>query len=316
MKNPAVSIIINCLNSAADLPSALESVKEQTFQDYEIVFLDNASTDASAEIARAFGEKLRYFRNSRTVPLGAARNQAIAQARGELIAFLDCDDLWKPDKLRKQTRLFRKNPRLGLACTDTEIFNGKRILSRVFQTSRPARGRVFRELIERQWISMSSAMLRKEALDAARDLSGEWFDERLNVCEEADLFYRVARDWELDYVPEVLTAWRVHSQNTTFQKFHQFSRETLLILEKHLRLYPNYREEYGDIVRLLEKRAAFQSALALWKEGKNREARAAMEKYKNEGRKYRLFWLATFLPGSLFTVLSRAYFALPSGLRR
>lgn len=319
MASPQISIIMNCLNGANDLPQALQSVREQTFQDFEIIFVDNASTDASPQIARAFGKQLKYYRNTDIMPLGMARNQALTHATGEFIAFLDCDDLWLPEKLEKELLLFHKNPSLGLVCTDTGIFNGKKVLSNVFDTSKPSRGMAFAELVERQWISMSSAMLRKEALDSVRERSANgpvWFDERLNVCEEADLFYRIAHDWEIDYVPEALTRWRVHSGNTTFQKFHQFSRETMLILEKHLQLYPDYESAYPELSALLKKRAAFQSGLALWKAGKNREARGAIAEYKNISRKYQLFWLATFLPGSLFNVLSRIYFSLPASLRR
>lgn len=319
MKKALVSIIMNCLNGAQDLPEALRSLKAQTFQDFEIIFLDNASTDKSAAIAKAYGPQLRYFRNEQTRPLGAARNQALRQAEGKYIAFLDCDDVWQPEKLAKQLELFNKNPALGLACTDTEIFKGNKKLGSVFEGNSPARGMVFEELVARQWISMSSAMLSREALESVREAEKEnagWFDERLNVCEEADLFYRIAHDWEVDYVPEPLTRWRVHSQNTTFQKFHQFSKETQLILEKHLRLYPDYKQNHAKLIKLFQKRAAFQGALALWKSGKNNEARKSITPYLAESKKYKLFWLATFLPGSLFDFCGRLYFALPASLRK
>ena len=191
---PVVSIIMNCLNCEKDLPFALASVKEQTFTDWEIIFWDNGSTDTSAEIAKKFGSKLRYFKSSETVSLGAARNLAINEAKGEFIAFLDCDDLWKKEKLAKQLELFRKNPKTGLVCTDTEIFDGKRILGKMFDSGKPAKGHVFDELMQRQWISMSSAMVRKKALDnlliPSNEIVPQWFDSRFNLCEEADVFYR------------------------------------------------------------------------------------------------------------------------------
>ena len=118
MSAPAVSIIMNCLNCEKDLPDALKSVKEQTFQDFEIIFWDNGSKDRSAEIAKRFGPQLRYFSGTETVPLGEARNLAIKEAKGNYIAFLDCDDLWKPEKLSLQVELLKNNPDLGLACTD------------------------------------------------------------------------------------------------------------------------------------------------------------------------------------------------------
>lgn len=319
---PCVSVIMNCLNSAADLPETLASLAAQTFRDYEVIFWDNGSTDKSPEIAKGFGPALRYFRGDTTVPLGAARNLAIAQARGELIAFLDCDDLWLPEKLERQVELFRANERLGLACTDTELFDGKRTLGTMFASGRPARGMVFAQLVTRQWISMSSAMVRRQALaglvpaGSGDAWSGGWFDESLNVCEEADVFYRIAHDWELDHLNAPLTRWRVHGKNTTFRKFGQFAAETRLILAKHRRLYPEYDRKWPELVALLERRAAFQQAVDLWRNGQNARARACIAPICGMGRKYQLFWLATWLPGRMFDLAARLYFALPAWLRK
>ena len=119
MSAPVVSVIMNCLNSSRDLREAMDSVMAQTFTDFEIVFWDNGSTDESPAIARSYGEKVRYFRGETTVPLGAARNLALAQARGRYIAFLDCDDLWRPRKLELQTALLEADDRVGLVSTDT-----------------------------------------------------------------------------------------------------------------------------------------------------------------------------------------------------
>ena len=308
---PKVTVIMNCYNSAGHLREAMDSVFGQTWTDWEIVFWDNCSTDESPAIAQSYGPQVRYFRGEKNVPLGAARNLAIARAEGELLAFLDCDDEWLPTKLERQVALFEATPRVGLACTDTEMFGEKGTLSRMFESTRPARGMVFRELMTRQWISMSSAMIRKAALESL----GEWFDESLNVCEEADVFYRIAKTWELDHVDEPLTRWRVHGVNTTFRKFGQFADETLRILDKHRRLYPGYEEAYPDLVALLTRRAAFQKAVALWREGKGKEARALARPYA-DSPKVRLFLLASWFPGSLFDPLSQLYFKLPGFLRK
>lgn len=320
---PLVSVIMNCLNSSQDLEEALDSLAAQTFVDFEVIFWDNGSTDKSPLIAQGHAGlrgRLRYFRGTRTVPLGAARNLAIREARGELIAFLDCDDLWRPEKLARQVPLF-DDPEVGLVCTDTEMFDGRRVLQRVFANSAPGRGRVFGDLLRRQWISMSSAVLRRSALDAAAgplnaDGCPQWFDESLNVCEEADVFYRVAHDWKLDYADAPLTVWRVHGGNTTFRKFGQFADETLRILNKHLALYPGYETEHADLVLLLRQRAAFQKAVALWREGRGGKAREELRPWRDCSRKHRLFWLASYLPGACFDPAARIYFALPRLARR
>ncbi|WMW64171.1 glycosyltransferase [Nitratidesulfovibrio liaohensis] len=312
---PTVSVIMNCLNCGEHLRAAIDSVFAQTFDDWEIVFWDNGSSDCSADIAQSCGDKVRYFRAERTVPLGAARNLAIARARGEFIAFLDCDDLWHPEKLARQVALFRANPAVGLVSCDTVMFSGDKELSRQFQAAPPARGKVFRELMTTQWISMSSAVIRRSALDAP-GMGGHWFDESLNVCEEADVFYRIAWDWELDHVDAPLARWRVHGGSTTFRKFAQFADETEAILAKHIRMYRDYERDYADLVALLRRRAAFQRGVALWREGKGAAAREAIAPYVASSLKFRLFRLATFLPGGMFDAVAGVYFALPSFLRR
>lgn len=308
---PAVSVIMNCYNSARYLREALDSVFAQTFRDWEVVFWDNASTDASPGIAQSYGDQVRYFRAPTTTPLGIARNLAIAESRGDLIAFLDCDDVWLPEKLRKQVALFENNPQLGLACTDTVVFEEGRELSRMFANGRARRGKVFAELIRDQWISMSSAMLRRSALERLE----EWFDPTLSMSEEADLFYRIAKDWDLDFVDEPLTRWRVHGVNSTFRHFDRFAEETRLILEKHRRLYPGYDHLYPDVAALLTRRAAFQQAVAWWKQGRGKDARNLLTPYTSS-LKVRAFRLLSYFPGSCFEPLARLYFALPRALRR
>ncbi|MCR5814238.1 MAG: glycosyltransferase [Desulfovibrio sp.] len=317
---PCVSVIMNCRNSSKDLAQALDSLMAQTFTDFEVVFYDNASTDESPTIAKSYGEKIHYVRGQDPVPLGAARNLAIREVRGEFIAFLDCDDLWRPEKLERQVACFRQDNQIGLVCTDTVLFDGKRELGRVFAGSQPARGMVFAELMQRQWISMSSAMIRREALkslgEEARAWTGGWFDETLNVCEEADVFYRIAHDWKLDYVDEALTLWRIHGGNTTFKHFGQFADETLYILQKQRALYPNYDHDYADLVRLLTRRANFQKAIDLWHHNHAAQARELLRAIKEPSLKHRLFFFVSFLPGSCFDLLARIYFSLPASLRR
>lgn len=315
---PEVSVIMNCHNSARYLPEALLSLREQTFQNFEIIFLDNCSNDASAQIAQAFGPQLLYFYNDTLVPLGAARNLAIARARAPYIAFLDCDDIWLPAKLEKQLRLVRANPALGLVCTDTEIFDRHGAHGTFFGLEEPPRGNVFADLMRRQWISMSSALVSRKALDASRDplCPQLWFDESLHVCEEADVFYRIAHDFELDHVPEPLTRWRRHDSSSTFRKFGQFADETMAILQKHRRIYKNFDIEYADMAALLSKRANFQKAVSMWRNGQNQAARELVWPFRKESLKYRLFWLAAWLPGILFDAAARFYFSLPANWRR
>ncbi len=99
MARPTVSVLMNCLNGEKYLTEALDSVFAQTYQDFEVVFWDDASTDGSARIAKSYGRKLRYFRGLGDMPLGYSRNCGLEKARGEFLAILDCDDWWRTTHL-------------------------------------------------------------------------------------------------------------------------------------------------------------------------------------------------------------------------
>src|SRR5262252_8037824 len=103
---PQVSIILNVRNGAAFLREALDSAIGQTFADWELVVWDDRSTDASAQIVAGYRDpRIRYFLSPEDTPLGRAREDAIRQARGEWLAFIDQDDVWLPQKLEKQLAL-------------------------------------------------------------------------------------------------------------------------------------------------------------------------------------------------------------------
>ena len=103
--NSLVSIIMNCYNSEQYLKEAIDSIYSQTYQNWEIIFWDNASTDNSSNIANSYDNRVKYYLALETVSLGKARNFALEKVSGEYIAFLDCDDVYSPDKLQKQVKL-------------------------------------------------------------------------------------------------------------------------------------------------------------------------------------------------------------------
>jgi glycosyltransferase involved in cell wall biosynthesis len=311
---PAVSIIMNCLNCSVHLSAALNSVLAQTFSDWEVIFWDNGSSDGSHHLVERLDDsRMRIFRNTATVPLGMARNLAIAQARGSFIAFLDCDDLWEPDKLAMQLERMHADPQTGLVCTDTQQFTGNgRPLNRIFALTPPRRGHVFAELLRGYWISMSSAMVRRSALesvagtDRAPDGTLLYFDPRFSICEEADLFLRIAWAHKLDHVDSPLTRWRVHQNSTTFEKFELAAEETRMMCDKFTRLLPAFATQYRAEADLLHTQAAFREAVGHWKSGNAVRARNALRGRVNS-MKTAAMWTLTFLPAGLYRHAAAAY---------
>lgn len=302
---PLVSIIMNCFNSAKYLREAIESVYAQTFTHWEIIFWDNASSDNSAEIAQSYQDgRLCYFRGDKTVPLGHARNLAIAQSRGEFIAFLDCDDLWLPEKLEKQVPLFLADAKVGLVYSDTYFFNEDGFQKRLYSDKTPYRGHRFPDLLNNYLISLETAVVRRSALDSL----DQWFDVSFNMIEEHDLFVRIGLDWKIDFSPDVLAKWRVHGQSLSWKAPDAFVHETKRMLEK-LQAWPKIRSNYAGDVALAWHGLALAEAKMHWKKGNGRGARESIKNDPIRGSKACLIWVATFLPYAIVESLYRLVFA-------
>jgi len=289
-----VSVIMNCLNGAKYVQAAIDSVYAQTYGNWEIIFLDNASTDDTPLIARRFDEKLRYFRNQDIVPLGAARNQALRQATGEFIAFLDSDDVWLPRKLEQQIPLFRDRPGLGLVFSDTELrFQASGLRTTYFKNHRykPPRGRIFPELLQHYSIPMPTAVIRAGALRAM----DQWFDDSYQVCDDFDFFMRLAYDWECDYLDQTLASCLIHGEAVTF-RMHRFGPgEMAQTIQKFRGRHADFDLRFGKEVRAFLKQVSYKQGKSFWIEGKRREARVEFGKYFFSP-KFLLSSFATLLP--------------------
>ena len=151
---------MNCFNGERYLRDAIDSVINQTYKDWEIIFWDNGSTDKSAEIAKLFGNRMQYFYTPTTSPLGKARNLAIQKAQGKYIAFLDCDDIWMPQKLEKQINLLESDTEIALVFSDAIYFNENGILCQIYLKFKPPRGKIFNALFRKYFLCISSVILR------------------------------------------------------------------------------------------------------------------------------------------------------------
>ena len=122
---PLVSIIMNCYNGEAYLAESIKSVLSQTYENLELIFWDNLSTDKSKEILKGFSdERIKYFKADHFSTLYEARNLAIKQSTGQLISFLDVDDWWVPEKLELQIKCF-ENDDVGLVYSKYFVYNEK-----------------------------------------------------------------------------------------------------------------------------------------------------------------------------------------------
>ena len=232
---------MNCFNCSKYLREAIDSVYDQIYTDWDIIFWDNASTDNSAEIAKSYGNKLRYFRGEKNVPLGYARNLAIECAKGEYVAFLDCDDLWLPEKLEKQMKIFEAQQEVMLVYSDSHFIDSVgNIIKISFETEKPARGYVFNELLcGYNFIPLLTVIIKKEVLDEVG-----LFNPEYKMAEEYDLFLRIAYTHPIDYVELPLAKYRVHDDNFS-HNLDVGIKEVFEIMNEWLHKDPEIKKECG-----------------------------------------------------------------------
>ena len=181
-----VSVIIPTYDRAERVTRAVSSVLAQTYTDFELIVVDDGSGDATLRSLTPFRDRIRLLRHGRNRGVSTARNTGIRASSAPLVAFLDSDDRWFPEKLQVQTRFFLENPD-AQACQTQEIWvrHGRRV--------NPARrhlkpsGNIFEPSLERCLVSPSAVMLRRSLLDEVG-----LFDESLPVCEDYDLWLRIA----------------------------------------------------------------------------------------------------------------------------
>lgn len=196
-----VSVIIPTFNRGWSIRDAVDSVLAQTYSDYELIVVDDGSTDRTADILRAYGDQLRLIRQANR-GVSAARNCGIGRSAGQLIAFLDSDDLWLPEKLAVQTAFFEMN-RSALICQTEELWirNGMRVNPRM--RHRKPSGRIFEPSLALCLVSPSAVMVRRELFDQVG-----LFDEELPACEDYDLWLRVSSRIPIHLIDEPLTVKR------------------------------------------------------------------------------------------------------------
>jgi glycosyltransferase involved in cell wall biosynthesis len=222
---PLVSVIVNVRNGASTLREALASVMAQTFSDWEVIVWDDCSTDGSANIvARFSAPRIRYFRSPEETSLGKARDNAIRQARGEWLAFLDQDDVWLPRKLEMQMALANQNAAIIYGRTVRFYPSGmERDYDQAHEFTLLPEDDIFTQLFsDGCFIAMSSACFRRSAVEEIGGIS-----ETIQIIPDYYLYTALARDYRARAVQEPVCRYRMHAGNMSRQTAIHMHREAL-----------------------------------------------------------------------------------------
>jgi glycosyltransferase involved in cell wall biosynthesis len=190
-----VTIIIPTFNRSKLLRRALESVYKQTFSEFEVIVIDDGSTDDTADMLQREFPRVRYLYQSNK-GVSSARNKGIELAKGEWLAFLDSDDEWLPQKLAKQIKLLQQNPEQKICHTEEMwIRNGVRVNQ--MKKHRKSGGWIFQQCLPLCAMSPSSIMIHRQVFESVGV-----FDTEFPACEDYDLWLRITAKYSILYIEE------------------------------------------------------------------------------------------------------------------
>jgi glycosyltransferase involved in cell wall biosynthesis len=255
LRGPLVSVVVPTYQRAATLEEALRSALTQTYERIEVLVEDDGSTDGSGEMVAKLGDpRVRYAWAANLGRPAAVRNRAIRRAQGPLVAFLDSDDVWEPEKLARQLEVLRAGPDLAaVSCNASWLPPRSHPMFRMKEDRQPS----FEELLVHNVIVNSGAVVRREVLDEIG-----LFDEALPDLEDYDLWLRILRrrDRSIRVLRASLVRYRVSPDALSPKGPRELDRIRPM-LEKHLDFRPEQVREALAARAQIARRAELQEAL-------------------------------------------------------
>ena len=246
---PLVSVILPTYNCAAFLPHSIGSILAQTYNSYEIIVVDDGSTDNTKEVLYPFMQRIKYILLEQNKGLPTARNIGIRLAQGKYIAFIDADDLWLLEKLQTDIEYFETHPEVRMVYSKhLNIDQNGRMLDETSQKRLPS-GNIFTQLFSKQnFIITSSVVVRKEIFETTG-----LFDEQLSNCQDWDMWLRIAFYFKVGGINTPLVKYR-HNPHSLSKNRNNVLKYQKMVIDK---IYSNFKDkENGINEKLYKKRLA------------------------------------------------------------
>ena len=291
-----VSILMNGYNAQKYLKDAIDSIYAQTFKDWEIIFIDNYSTDDTKLIVESYDDKIKYFKTDKNIPLGKARNFGLTKCKGEYLAFLDTDDLWLSDKLEKQIDLMSKNRELQMSYSGVIYIDeqsnkiGKFIPKSEMED-------IFSQQLKRYEINMQSVIIRNDI-----DIH---FNTKMQFSPDFDLFMKIASVYKVGIIKEALVKYRKLKNSLTNKKIDRWwieTKETLdAIFENNKLLKSKYPKEY----EIAYAKVSYYKACYLISIGNKKEASQELYKMKFVNKTYFILYITSLFPLFVWNIVHK-----------
>jgi glycosyltransferase involved in cell wall biosynthesis len=207
-KKPLISIIINCYNGERYLKNSIQSVLNQSYNNWELIFWDNKSTDSSKKIALSYKDKrVKYFFSKKFTGLYQARNLAIRKAKGEFICFLDTDDWWVKNKLLEQVKLIKKKNDISFIYSNFYIYNQKKKIKLLRSIKKLPSGKITQHLLNNYQIGILTVMIKKKYFNKKK------FNKKYSIIGDFDYFINLSIKNKMYYHDKPLAYYRIHQKN-------------------------------------------------------------------------------------------------------
>ncbi|MGB8355037.1 MAG: glycosyltransferase [Chthoniobacteraceae bacterium] len=226
---PRLSVIMPVFNAAPYLREAVQSVLDQTFRDFELIIVDDGSTDESREIAQGIDDgRIRIFYNGENLGAAAAKNLALEKARGEFIAFLDADDVALPHRFEAQCSFLGTHPDVSLVASCVEVIDAEGALHGRFLFEEMSSSRLCAKLLFYNPIAQSSVMLRSSCL------TGMTFRSECEPAEDYDLWATLSQTARMVVLEDVLVHYRSHPEGISRRKEMRMEDSVVRIASEQL----------------------------------------------------------------------------------
>ena len=233
-KKQLVSIVINCYNGEKYLNKTLNSVLSQTYNNFEVIFFDNCSTDKSSKIFKSFNDiRFKYFKTNKKISLYKSRNLALRKCKGNFITFLDADDWWERDFLKSRKKFFKSSRKYAFAFSNCYHYYEKNKKYKKFLNYDLPSGDILNELLKSYFVKLSTIIIKREIIKRYK------FNSAYNIIGDYDMIIRVSEKFKGMAFQDFLVNIRIHKKNFTHNNRGIFYKEFKKWIKKK-----NFKKKY------------------------------------------------------------------------
>jgi glycosyltransferase involved in cell wall biosynthesis len=286
---------MNGYNAEKYLKEAIDSIYSQTFKDWEIIFIDNCSTDNTRDILNSYDNKIKYYKTDENIPIGSARNFGLKYCKGEYLAFLDTDDIWLNDKLEKQIKILDENQNFQF-CYGGVIYINEYSMEIGKMLPQSKSGNVFAQQLMRYEINQQAIVLRNNIEIEV--------NEALRHAPDFNMFMNIASKYRGYVVNDYLVKYRKHSNSLTSKNIDIWWLEMKIVLDNIFK-DESLRKKYSKEYKFAYAKVSYNKARYLMSVGNQNDANNELSRYKFIDLKYFMLYVLSLFPIKIWDLVHR-----------